>query len=136
MQVPRRSVFFPLIKINAIRSSHNPISKEMLEACDEIGMYVMDELYDYCIKTCLLKDSDSSIFRIPKITCTDYTIIMVNAGTLYRCCVELTNDGIVNDSQETKFGIRTIKWSGKGLFINGKNTLLRGTCIDSEFCFL
>ena len=55
-----------------------------------------------------------------------------DAPYLYRCCVELTNDGIVNDSQETKFGIRTIKWSGKGLFINGKNTLLRGTCIHHD----
>ena len=55
-----------------------------------------------------------------------------DAPYLYRCCVELTNDGIVNDSQETKFGIRTIKWSGKGLFINGKNTLIRGTCIHHD----
>ena len=31
---------------NAIRSSHNPASKYMLEACDELGVYVMDELYD------------------------------------------------------------------------------------------
>ena len=32
---------------NAIRSAHNPISKAMLDACDELGMYVMDEIYDY-----------------------------------------------------------------------------------------
>lgn len=31
---------------NAIRSSHNPASRAMLEACDELGMYVMDELTD------------------------------------------------------------------------------------------
>ncbi len=31
---------------NAIRSSHNPISKELLEACDESGMLVMDEGFD------------------------------------------------------------------------------------------
>ncbi len=31
---------------NAIRSAHNPISRAMLDACDEIGMYVMDELAD------------------------------------------------------------------------------------------
>ena len=31
---------------NAIRSAHNPISEELLEACDRLGMYVMDELYD------------------------------------------------------------------------------------------
>lgn len=31
---------------NCIRSAHNPISKELLDACDRIGMYVMDELWD------------------------------------------------------------------------------------------
>lgn len=31
---------------NAIRCSHNPCSKELLEACDEIGMYVLDEAFD------------------------------------------------------------------------------------------
>ena len=31
---------------NAIRSSHNPASPAMLEACDRLGMYVMDETFD------------------------------------------------------------------------------------------
>ena len=31
---------------NAIRSSHNPCSRAMLEACDFYGMYVMDESFD------------------------------------------------------------------------------------------
>ena len=31
---------------NAIRSAHNPASRAMLEACDELGMYVMDETWD------------------------------------------------------------------------------------------
>ena len=31
---------------NAIRSSHNPASKAMLNACDKYGMYVMDETFD------------------------------------------------------------------------------------------
>ena len=31
---------------NAIRSAHNPISKAMLEACDKLGMLVMDESFD------------------------------------------------------------------------------------------
>lgn len=31
---------------NAIRSAHNPCSKELLEACDKYGMYVMDETFD------------------------------------------------------------------------------------------
>ncbi len=31
---------------NAIRSAHNPLCKAALKACDELGMYVMDELWD------------------------------------------------------------------------------------------
>ena len=31
---------------NAIRSAHYPISKHMLNACDELGMYIMDEAFD------------------------------------------------------------------------------------------
>ena len=31
---------------NAIRSAHNPLSSAFLEACDEIGLYVVDELTD------------------------------------------------------------------------------------------
>ncbi|MEX5632644.1 glycoside hydrolase family 2 TIM barrel-domain containing protein [Parafrankia sp. FMc2] len=31
---------------NAIRSAHNPISRGLLDACDELGMIVMDELSD------------------------------------------------------------------------------------------
>ena len=31
---------------NAIRSSHNPCSESMLEACDALGMYMMDETWD------------------------------------------------------------------------------------------
>ncbi|MGO4298762.1 glycoside hydrolase family 2 TIM barrel-domain containing protein [Leifsonia sp. RAF41] len=31
---------------NAIRSAHNPMSVAMLEACDRLGVYVMDETFD------------------------------------------------------------------------------------------
>lgn len=31
---------------NAIRSSHNPASKSLLEACDKLGMYLIDETFD------------------------------------------------------------------------------------------
>ena len=31
---------------NSIRSSHNPASKVLLDACDKVGMYVMDETFD------------------------------------------------------------------------------------------
>ncbi len=44
---------------------------------------------------------------------------------LYRCLVTLNN----GEQAETRFGIRKIEWSNKGLFINGENTLLRGGCL-------
>lgn len=31
---------------NALRFAHNPVSKEMLEACDRVGMIVIDEAFD------------------------------------------------------------------------------------------
>ncbi|WP_231562980.1 glycoside hydrolase family 2 TIM barrel-domain containing protein [Microbacterium mangrovi] len=31
---------------NAVRSAHNPISVALLEACDRLGMYVIDETFD------------------------------------------------------------------------------------------
>lgn len=36
---------------NAIRSAHNPVSRAMLDACDRIGMYVMDEAFDMWVST-------------------------------------------------------------------------------------
>ncbi len=36
------------------------------------------------------------------------------------------------DETEIPFGIRRIEWSNKGLFINGKETLLRGGCVHHD----
>ena len=51
---------------------------------------------------------------------------------LYCCRVTLKEDGTVTDSAETAFGIRTLSWSGKGLFVNGTETLLRGACVHHD----
>ena len=49
------------------------------------------------------------------------------APHLYTCRVTAGSDVV-----EEKFGIREIKWSPKGLFINGKETLLRGACVHHD----
>ncbi len=46
---------------------------------------------------------------------------------LYTCRVTVGEDVV-----EERFGIREIKWSNRGLFINGKETLLRGGCIHHD----
>lgn len=42
----RRAKILKEAGFNAIRSAHNPLSRTMLDACDQIGLYVMDELCD------------------------------------------------------------------------------------------
>ena len=49
------------------------------------------------------------------------------APNLYTCRVTVGEDTV-----EEKFGIREIQWSNKGLFINGRETLLRGGCVHHD----
>lgn len=49
------------------------------------------------------------------------------APNLYTCRVT-----VGDDVAEEKFGIRKIEWSPRGLFINGKETLLRGGCVHHD----
>lgn len=51
---------------------------------------------------------------------------------LYTAHVTLSKDGMVVDEVTETFGIRFIEWSPKGLFVNGKETLLRGGCFHHD----
>lgn len=52
---------------------------------------------------------------------------------LYICRAILKNDqGKEVEKRDVKFGIRQIKASPQGLFINGKSTLLRGGCVHHD----
>jgi beta-galactosidase len=42
----RRVALLKSAGFNAIRSAHNPMSRAMLDACDRLGMLVMDEAFD------------------------------------------------------------------------------------------
>jgi beta-galactosidase/beta-glucuronidase len=42
----RRVEILKAARFNTIRSAHNPISRAMLDACDRLGVLVMDELTD------------------------------------------------------------------------------------------
>lgn len=42
----RRARLLKAAGFNAVRSAHNPLSRAFLDACDELGLYVMDELSD------------------------------------------------------------------------------------------
>ena len=51
---------------------------------------------------------------------------------LYTCSVTLEENGKIVDEITEHFGIRKVEWSTKGLFINGKETLLRGGCVHHD----
>ena len=51
---------------------------------------------------------------------------------LYKCRVKLIDNKEITDEVIETFGIRRITWNNKGLFINGKETFLRGGCLHSD----
>ena len=65
---------------------------------------------------------------------TDFELTIPDAklwseSTPFLYTAKVTNDV---DSEEIPFGIRKVEWSNKGLFINGKETLLRGGCLHHD----
>lgn len=51
---------------------------------------------------------------------------------MYESIVNLYVSEEIKDRTKTAFGIRKVEWSEKGLFVNGKETLLRGGCIHHD----
>lgn len=51
---------------------------------------------------------------------------------LYTIHVAAKAAGAIVDEAKDTFGIRIVEWNKKGLFINGKNTLLRGGCVHHD----
>jgi beta-galactosidase len=58
----RRVELLKAAGFNAIRSAHNPASRALLDACDRLGMLVMDETFDMWTQT---KSDDDYALRFP-----------------------------------------------------------------------
>ena len=71
--------------------------------------------------------SASVEFAIP-----DAMLWSEDAPNLYAYHVIQLVDGNVTDEVTGTFGIRKVEWSPRGLFINGRETLLRGGCVHSD----
>lgn len=67
-----------------------------------------------------------------ELTVPDARLWSDESPYLYACRVTLRVAGQPMDIVEEHFGIRMIAYSPKGLFINGKETLLRGGCIHHD----
>lgn len=48
---------------------------------------------------------------------------------LYTAVTEISEKGVLKDRVENPFGIRSLKFSAEGFFLNGKHTLLKGGCM-------
>ena len=51
---------------------------------------------------------------------------------LYTCRVSLFKNGQQVDATEEKFGVRQLRWSNKGLFVNDRSVKLRGGCVHHD----
>lgn len=67
-----------------------------------------------------------------EITIHDAHLWDAEHPNLYDCTVTLMKNGEILDTQSTKFGIRTLKWSADGFFVNGREVLLKGGCIHHD----
>lgn len=65
---------------------------------------------------------------------TDFTLTIPDAKLWSEDSPSLYTARVTNgfDETEVSFGIRQICWSNKGLFVNGKETLLRGGCLHHD----
>ena len=58
----------------------------------------------------------------------------IETPQLYRLHTEITQNGRVVDTQDTPFGIRTIRFDAEqGFFLNGKPVKIKGTCNHQDF---
>ena len=67
-----------------------------------------------------------------RITIPDAKLWSDQTPYLYQVRVTLKENGAVMDEVVESFGIRKVEWSPKGLFVNGKETLLRGGCVHHD----
>ena len=73
---------------NAVRIAHNPASKALLDACDECGMYVMDEAFDmwyahknkYDYAAYFMDDYESDITAMVEHDYNHPSVIMYSIG--------------------------------------------------------
>lgn len=101
----------------------------------KIGVSVKDQLEQDEIEIQIFKEGKQVAVaqgNTAEIEIPDAKLWSEETPELYQCKVLLKNNGIVCDEAEEVFGIRKIEWNTKGLFVNGKETLLRGACVHHD----
>lgn len=70
--------------------------------------------------------------RSVELTISDAHLWSAEEPHLYTCRVTLARNGQTLDTHAVTFGVRKLEWSPRGLFVNGKETLLRGGCVHHD----
>lgn len=117
------------IEIEGVRVRTKSIEPKVIEvSVAHVGGNAAVEILDAEGKTIAQADGGNYF----EFTLTAGELWSEDTPYLYTVKAILKENGTVLETQEESFGVREVKWSPKGLLINGKNTLLRGGCLHHD----
>jgi beta-galactosidase len=70
---------------------------------------------------------------VQEITVEKPELWNIGSPKLYKAITEIFFEDEVKDNYETVFGIRSIKYTTEGLFLNGKHTPIKGMSVHQDF---
>lgn len=70
---------------------------------------------------------------IQEITISNPKLWDIDSPNLYKAVTEVISQNTIKDDYESVFGIRTIEYTTKGLFLNGKHTPIKGMSVHQDF---
>jgi len=124
------------------------------EATIKIQTHIKNENTDsqrFIIKNTLLKNKkevltkESDVYSLKKaedqqfsetLTLKNPELWSPNAPNLYQLKTEIIQNGKVTDQEITQIGIKTIKFIGQELYLNGEKTFLRGVNRHQEYPYI
>ncbi|WP_111709790.1 beta-galactosidase GalB [Lutibacter citreus] len=70
--------------------------------------------------------------RYAKITLNNPRLWSLDSPNMYKVTSKVFKDGVQKDEVVNTFGVRSIKYTAEGFFLNGKKTKLNGVCMHSD----
>lgn len=104
------------------------------DGCEIVEVYPTVEIESYKqeYSKVILEPLDCKTIR-KEITINNPRLWSVDEPNLYNAKVELNIDDTLVDTYNTKFGIRKVKYTTEGLFINDEYVEIKGVCEHQDF---
>ena len=118
----KEHIEFQGVKVSTVSISPAVINVKTKASAGDVAVEIIKDG-----KVVAAANGDDSNIEVP-----DAKLWSDETPELYEAHVTLSKDGAVLDEERVIFGIREISVSTKGLFVNGKNTLLRGGCVHHD----